>query len=296
MIWMGTYGPWDVRIITPFFGAIALPFLVAFAVDFRKNWWALIPALVMGLCAGVIFFAGHVAPEFIAASFVFAIGIPFLVVYFVNHKNWWALIPGLIMTVCGAAILLTGRVPSEWIGSAFMFAIAVPFLVVYFMDRKNWWALIPGFIMISSGLLVLVSSLSSQWVGAFVVLVISLPFFYIYIRNQQNWWAVIPAGILASIAVNALLTMPVLGRFADSSLPTGIMFLGWAGTFYWLWRQLSKQPTEWARYPAMISAIVATVLIVIGSLTELGLVAVLIAGGVLLIYIGLRPHNEKPVI
>ncbi len=45
ILWLSTTGYREDWIAAPFFGGIAVPFLVAFAVDFRKNWWALIPAL-----------------------------------------------------------------------------------------------------------------------------------------------------------------------------------------------------------------------------------------------------------
>ncbi len=70
------------------------------------------------------------------------------------------------------------------------------------------------------------------------------------------------------------------------------MFVGWAATFGWLWRQRSSLPTQWASLPAMICTIVAIVLLVIGSLTELGLTAALILGGAALIYLGLRPRKN----
>ena len=129
-----------------------------------------------------------------------------------------------------------------------------------------------------------------------MTLAISLPFFHIYFKQEQRWWALIPAGILASISVNALLTVPSLGRFGQSTIPAGIMFLGWAATFGWLWRKRGdKSPTDWARLPATICSIIATILLVVGSLTTYGITIALILGGMALIYAGLRPRKEKQV-
>jgi hypothetical protein len=85
----------------------------------------------------------------------------------------------------------------------------------------------------------------------------------------------------------------MLGSFAQSSIPVGIMFLGWAATFGWLWRQREKSPTAWARIPAMVCGILAALLLVIGSLTTYGFTVALIAGGLVLIYFGLRPRKES---
>ena len=46
MIWLGDTHK-EAWIAAPFFGAIVVPFLVAFGTDYKKNWWALIPALAM---------------------------------------------------------------------------------------------------------------------------------------------------------------------------------------------------------------------------------------------------------
>ena len=93
MLWLGTTYSRDVWIAAPFFGGIALPFLAAFAVDFRKNWWALIPAFVMLTCGAAIIFGDRLPGEVIGAMFMFAIAIPFLAVYLAKPMNWWALIP-----------------------------------------------------------------------------------------------------------------------------------------------------------------------------------------------------------
>ncbi len=279
------------------FGALALVFFIRYLLAGLRNWGWLFPVCIFLALAGIIWLgsSGH-AEAWIAAPLFGGIALPFLVAFAVDfRKNWWALIPSLALVMVGLTIIFADRVPGEIIGAAFMFAIAIPFLVVYFVDRKNWWALIPGFTMAVIGILVLLSSYLSEWAGAFVPLAISLPFFYVFFRKPENWWALIPAGIMASIGINTLLTVPFLGRFAQSSIPTGIMFLGWAATFGWLWYQRNKVPTAWARFPAIVCSIVAVILLVIGSLTEIGLTAVLVVAGAVLIYLGLRPKKETPV-
>jgi hypothetical protein len=242
MVWLATsHNYHDAAIASPFFGAIAIPFLVAFAIDFRKHWWAFIPAF---------------------ASILF-----------------------------GVVVAFGDRLPGEVIGAGFMFAIAIPFLTVYFVNRRYAWALIPGFIMAAVGAITLLGSYLNQWMGGFVLFLIALPFFYVYFK-QVRWWGLMPAGILVSIGVNALLSMPILGSFAQSSIPAGIMFLGWAATFAWLWRQRVKFPTAWAHIPALVCGVLAALLLVVGLLTTYGFTLALIAGGMVLIYFGLRPKKD----
>jgi hypothetical protein len=87
--------------------AIALPFVAGFLRD-RKQWGLLIPAYVMlavGLMVGLQG-AGVLDDLLVAGYVMFAIALPFFVVYVRNRGNWWALIPAGIMTVIGLSFLI----------------------------------------------------------------------------------------------------------------------------------------------------------------------------------------------
>jgi hypothetical protein len=97
--------------------AIALPFLITYLRD-RKQWWALIPAYVL-LAIGlmVLLIDGEIIGDELVASYVlFAIAIPFFVVFARNAKNWWALIPGGILAVIGLSLLMA-QDAAEYIGA-----------------------------------------------------------------------------------------------------------------------------------------------------------------------------------
>jgi hypothetical protein len=97
----------DEAIATYVLWAIALPFLVVYLRN-REQWWALIPAYVLlavGLMVALI--GVGVLDDLLIPSYVmFAIAVPFFVVYTRNTKNWWALIPGGIMAVIGISFLI----------------------------------------------------------------------------------------------------------------------------------------------------------------------------------------------
>jgi hypothetical protein len=272
------------------FAGAGLLFLVRYLISGLKKWGYLFPACVLGALAAIIALAeAGLADAFLGSLIFIAVAIPFLVAYLSNiRQNWWALIPAFGCLVMATVINYADTVAGEWIGALVMFGIGLPFLFVYFVNRSRRWALIPGLIMVGIGTLSLVS-MANQWAGVFVPLVISAPFFYVYFTRPGHWWAIIPAGIMASIAVNAFLSHPVIGIFSGSPVPGSIMFLGWAGTFYFLWLQRAKSPTEWAKYPALVLAIVALLQLVL--ISELGLIVLLFAGGLLLIYFGLRPKK-----
>ncbi len=133
--------------------ALALAGVLVYGVFLsdRNNWWLQIPAYVLWAVAGLIVIAtlNLLRGEWIASYVLYAIGLPFLVVYVRNTENWWALIPAYVMAAIGTMIGLIGlRVLNDLLIPAYiMFAIAAPFLFVYLRNPRNWWALIPGGIM-----------------------------------------------------------------------------------------------------------------------------------------------------
>jgi hypothetical protein len=97
----------DDAIATYVLASIALPFLVVYARN-REQWWPLIPAyalLAVGVMVGLIG-PGVLDDLLIPAYVMFAIAIPFFVVYMRNRDQWWPLIPGGVMGVIGLAFLL----------------------------------------------------------------------------------------------------------------------------------------------------------------------------------------------
>jgi hypothetical protein len=111
-------------------GAIALPFYYVYLHN-RENWWALIPAYVMTAVGGLIFLEDVVSFRRIdlAGPYVmFAIALPFFVVFVRNPKNWWALIPASIMAVIGAGLLISEFV---YVVPAVLIAAGIYLLVRY---------------------------------------------------------------------------------------------------------------------------------------------------------------------
>jgi hypothetical protein len=83
--------------------SVGLPFLVVYLLN-RENWWALIPAWAMFTIGMMVFLidARYLNDLAIPAYIMFAVAIPFFVVFLSNRKkNRWALIPGGITGVIG---------------------------------------------------------------------------------------------------------------------------------------------------------------------------------------------------
>lgn len=84
---------------------------------------------------------------FVATYVLFAIGLPFLYVYFQSGRTaWYYLIPAYVLGAVGLMVPLIefGILKDIMVASYVMFAVAIPFFVVYARNSEHWWALIPG--------------------------------------------------------------------------------------------------------------------------------------------------------
>jgi hypothetical protein len=284
---------------TYIFIGISLLFFTGYFISGVRQWGLLFPACIFGAAATTIALstAGY-SSSFIGAPILAAIGIPFLVAFFLDRRNnWWALIPAWVMFVLTLITALADFAPGELIGSIFLFAIGLPFLVVYFVNRKNWWALIPGLILTIIAFVPLLSSQAKgEYIGALVMAGVSLPFLAVYLNKRSEWWALIPFGILASIGISLLFIGAEVFNGQLEGFYGGIMMLGFAATFGVLWLLRGSNPTEWAKYPAIVIAGIAVLTMFFSIGFEIIWPFLIIAGGILLLYVGLRkkpvPHNE----
>jgi hypothetical protein len=295
-IWMADSGIDGSVVGAPVIGSVALPFLVAFALDVRKNWWAVIPAFILGAVTLVTAIADQTSGEWIGALVLYAVALPFLVVFITAPRTRrWALIPAYIMVVVGTIPLITDQMRGELIGSFVMFAIALPFLVAFFWDRKHVWGLIVAFILAAVGVipLITITDFAGEVIGAFVLFSIALPFWAVLIFSRRNWWAAIPAGILTSIGATVLLM--AFWDFNDTGLAllNGLMNLGISATFFLVWLQRGTQPVEWAKYPAGAFLVFALITILFGSDMNLYWPILLIGAGLLVLFGSLRPKRSE---
>jgi hypothetical protein len=109
--------------------AIAIPFLVAFLFD-RARWGLLIPFYVL-LAIGVMVpltELGVLEDTLVAAYVLFAVAIPFFVVYIRNTKKLWALIVGGILAIVGLGFLIA-EAAVEFIFAAVLIVVGI-FIVV----------------------------------------------------------------------------------------------------------------------------------------------------------------------
>ncbi|HSR33543.1 MAG TPA: hypothetical protein VLY63_23495 [Anaerolineae bacterium] len=116
---------------------IALPFLAVYYRD-RAMWWALIPAYVLASVAVMIGLIGlGVLDDLLVPAYVlFAIALPFFVVYARDRKLWWALIPGGVLAVIGLAFLIA-EAAIVYIGALVLILVGAGILVRVFTRRES---------------------------------------------------------------------------------------------------------------------------------------------------------------
>jgi hypothetical protein len=116
--------------------AIALPFLAVYLRN-REHWWALIPAYVL-LAVGlmiVLIGAGILSDLLVPGYVMFAVAIPFFVVFARNPKQWWALIPGGVMAIIGISFFIA-EAAAQLIGPAVLIILGIWILARQFTRKE----------------------------------------------------------------------------------------------------------------------------------------------------------------
>jgi hypothetical protein len=184
------YTPADEWIGALLFFMVAISFLFVYLSN-RTRWWALLVAYitaVLGL-APLMSIGGRNA-EYFGAVFLFAIAIPFFVVYFRSAENWWAIIPAgavstvAIITTLAIAGLINDATSGGYVGALLMGGLCATFAVVWLRDHQSWAQIVTiilGVLAVTS--VFFVSYFETFWPVAFILG--GVYFLYIALRKPK---------------------------------------------------------------------------------------------------------------
>jgi hypothetical protein len=124
---------------------IGLSFLVVY-LNNRTRLWALLVAYIMGVLslAPAMASGGGDTAAYFGSVFLFAVALPFFVIYFRSPEYWWAIIPAGVMTVLA---VITWAAIAGWIrsgnqggyvGAFLMGGLAATFAVVWLRHAQDW--------------------------------------------------------------------------------------------------------------------------------------------------------------
>ncbi len=127
-----------------FFFMISFGFLVAY-LNNRTRTWALLVAYILGVLGiAPLMASGGETAAYYGPLFLFAIALPFFVVYFHSMDTWWAIIPAGVLTTISiiAALAIAGLIRNQTQGgyanAILMFGLAITFSVIWLRHVQPW--------------------------------------------------------------------------------------------------------------------------------------------------------------
>lgn len=152
-----------------------------------------------------------------------AVGLGFLIWFFLDRTRWWRVIPGFTLLAAGAVIALESQAITlgNWAGAIVLFGVALAFWALLLRRGDFWWALLPaGVLTVTSILVGMQAQLSGQLWTAALLIGIGLVFLLLYftrLGQADTRWAIIPAGWLLLLGlitlVNAFNLPPAIDKW-----------------------------------------------------------------------------------
>lgn len=169
---------------------IALSFLAVYLND-RKRTWALLIAYVVGvLSIAPMLASGGETAAYYGPIFLFAIALPFFILYFRSPDHWWAIIPaGAVTTVAiVAALAIAGLIRDETQGgfanAILMGGMAATFAVVWLRHAKQW-AKIAAIALLVLAVGSIFFATYSQILWPLVIVVVGMYLFFTALRPRH---------------------------------------------------------------------------------------------------------------
>ena len=176
---------------TPLFIGFAIPFTVAVIVDYRQNYWAVIPATIFAVLTVTALIGNRATGELLGGLAAFVVAAPFFFVYFTQEKQWWAIMPAGILSSIGLTALLVALDPaleySNVKGALISLGFAATFGMLYLRRStiNTAWAKYPTIVFGFIALLALVDNTRIDG-GPLVLIVLGLLLLYSSVRPRRH--------------------------------------------------------------------------------------------------------------
>lgn len=143
--------------------------LIVYLTDRSEASLLILSYVLLAIAGLVALLALEILEDAWVATYVLsAIGLPFLVAFFVTGRSSWGLlIPAYVLISIAVMVPLIEEeiLVDAVIATYVLLVIAIPFLVVYARNPKQWWALIPGGILALIGLTLLFSEDLAEYIA-----------------------------------------------------------------------------------------------------------------------------------
>lgn len=187
---------------------ISIPFWIGFLVDRQRFWWSLIPGWSTFAVGLLLILVNPDEEAIFGSAILFAIALPFYVVFFARRQHWWALIVAVVMTVLAFAPLLKERSMDDLIGALLMGGIAIAFFIVYRLRPDFWWAILTAGVTATLAITIILDllnvpeTLASRLIGGVIFGGLAITFAFLYYRRERypTEWAIYPAAGLGAAA------------------------------------------------------------------------------------------------
>jgi hypothetical protein len=157
----------------------------------RRAFWAGLVSFVMIVLGIVVLTSMSLRPELTGSMILFAISLPFFVLYFGSPEDrWWALIPAGILATTGLMVTATlfpgfsNYAYSERIAQAFSyFGVAATFSVIWLRHNQRWASIVAFLALIVASTVGLSSGFQQYW--PLLVILVGIYMLYSALRYRR---------------------------------------------------------------------------------------------------------------
>jgi len=168
---------------------IALSFFVVYLNNRTRTWALLVAYITAVLGIAPLMATGGRDAAYFGPIFLFAVALPFFILYFRAVENWWAIIPAGSVTVIAiiAALAIGGLIRDENQGglanALLMGGLAATFAVVWLRHSKPWARIVTIVLAVLAVASVFFAT-SSQILWPVAIIAVGIYLFYTALRPK----------------------------------------------------------------------------------------------------------------